>query len=66
MCFVFFTLKIQRELVQSKVRYKFFNLPRKKRLTKLKKDQLQENFFPVFMLLVQLALINIFCDNWKT
>ena len=66
MCFVFFTLKIQRELVQPKVRYKFFNLPAKKRLTKLQKNQLQESFFPVFMLLVQLALINIFCDNWKT
>ena len=61
--FVFSCLEIQRRLMQV-----FFALSVKKLLTNPQKQYLQKTFSLVCMLLVQLALINVFIlyDNWKT
>ena len=58
--FVFFSLKNQRRLAQTKVHYKFLPLSEKQQLRNLQKEQLQETFSPVCMLLIELASITAF------
>ena len=65
---IFFSLEMQRELLQTKVYYKLLDSSEQKRITNLQKQQQQKALSSVCMLCIHLALINIFipCKNWKT
>ena len=51
---------MQRRPIQTKVYYQLFYSVRKKRLTNLKKQQLQKSLSQVCISWIQLALMNVF------
>ena len=64
---VFFSLKIQRRLWQTRVYCNFFYCLKRSVSQTFKNIGTGKMFSPLCMLLAQLALINVFipCDNWK-
>ena len=64
---VFFSLKIQRRLWQTRVYCNFFYCLKRNVSQTFKNIGTGKMFSPLCMLLAQLALINVFipCDNWK-
>ena len=65
---VFFSVEIQRRLVQTKLYFQFFTLCLKRNISQTSKVAAAKNFFPsVYMLLVKLASMNVFipCDDLK-
>ena len=64
---VFFSLKIQRRLWQTRVYCNFFYCLKRNVSQTFRNIGTGKMFSPLCMLLAQLALINVFipCDNWK-
>ena len=62
--FVFFPLELQKRFKQKNFTMRFPTLSEKKRPTNLQKYQLEEPFFWVCMLLLQLVSMNAFYSVW--